>query len=165
LQPKLWPRLKPWFRGGYFAGSGDGDPTDGAHNTFFQILPTPRPFARFPFFNLMNNRDYHGSMVLRPDAKVTVSSEFHALRLSNRRDLWYLGGGVFQPWTFGYVGRAAAGAQSLANLYDTSVDYRLNANTTLTGYVGYANGRAVTSGIYPRGKDGVFGYVELLVRF
>jgi nitrous oxide reductase accessory protein NosL len=28
-----------------------------SHNTFFQTLPTPRVFARFPFFNLMNNED------------------------------------------------------------------------------------------------------------
>ena len=96
---------------------------------------------------------------------MTVSSEFHALRLSNRRDLWYQGGGVFQPWTFGYVGRATGGAQSLANLYDTSVDYRMNANTTISGYVGYASGRAVTSAIYPKGRNGAFGYLELGFRF
>jgi hypothetical protein len=165
IQPKVWPKLKPWVRAGFFDGSGDSDANDGTHGSFFQVLPTPRPFARFPFFNLMNNRDLNAMLVLRPHAKVTVSSEFHALRLSNRRDLWYVGGGVFQPWTFGYVGRPASGAQSLANLYDTSVDYRFNTNTTITGYVGYANGRAATSAIYPQGKDGLFGYLELVVRF
>ena len=165
FQPKIWKRVKPWFRGGYFLGTGDGDPNDGTHKSFFQVLPTPRPFARFPFFDLINNRDINGSVTLRPHAKVTVSSEFHALRLSNQRDLWYLGGGAFQPWTFGYVGRATGGARSLANLYDTSVDYRVNVNTTITGYLGYAQGRAVTSAIYPQGKDGMFGYLELNVRF
>jgi hypothetical protein len=37
---------KPWLRAGYFVGSGDGNPTDGHHNTFFQVLPTPRIYAR-----------------------------------------------------------------------------------------------------------------------
>ena len=66
IQPKFWPKVKPWFRAGYFAGSGDGDPSDLTHNSFFQILPTPRPFARFPFFNLMNNRDHLAMLTLRP---------------------------------------------------------------------------------------------------
>jgi len=34
----LW---KPWFRAGVAYGSGDNDPKDGKHGTFFQILPTP----------------------------------------------------------------------------------------------------------------------------
>ncbi|MFN8007502.1 MAG: alginate export family protein [Terriglobia bacterium] len=165
VQPKFWWKLKPWIRGGFFDGSGDGNPNDSTHNTFFQILPTPRPFARFPFFNLMNSRDYMGILMLRPHKQVTLSSEFHALRLSNARDLWYLGGGVYQPWTFGYVGRAAGGAQSLADLYDLSVDYRISPHITLTGYYGYAQGRAVTSTIYPQGKNASLGYLELNYRF
>lgn len=44
-QPK-W-KLKPWFRLGYFRSSGDGNPTDGDHNTFFQVLPTLRIYAEF----------------------------------------------------------------------------------------------------------------------
>ena len=55
--------------------------------------------------------------------------------------LWYAGGGVFQPWSFGYTGRATGGQRSLANLYDTSVDYRVNPRLTLTAYFGYAQGR------------------------
>lgn len=165
FQPRILPKVKPWFRAGYFDGSGDGNPNDKVHETFFQVLPTPRPFARFPFFNLMNNRDLFGIMILRPQPKVTVSSEFHALRLSNANDLWYVGGGVFQPWTFGYNGRATGGAQSLANLYDTSVEYRLNARLTLTGYFGYAQGRAAIRTIHPLGSNGNLGYAELLYRF
>src|SRR5205807_3269856 len=122
--------------------SGDGNPNDNVHGTFFQVLPTPRPFARFPFFNMMNNRDSFGILTLRPCASVTVSSEFHALRLSNPNDLWYAGGGVFQPWTFGYTGRAAGGRKSLGNLYDSTVEYRVNRRFTFNGYFGYAQDRA-----------------------
>ena len=83
-QPAILPMLKPWLRGGFTMGSGDGNPNDNKHETFFQILPTPRPYARFPFFNMMNTEDAFGAMILRPHAKVTVSSEYHALRLSDR---------------------------------------------------------------------------------
>jgi len=104
-------------------------------------------------------------LILRPHPKVTVSSEFHALRLSDPNDLWYAGGGVFQPWTFGYSGRATSGRRSLGNLYDTSVEYRTNRRLTLTGYFGYTQGLAVMEQIYPKGKDGKFGYLEALLRF
>ena len=165
FQPKALPKLKPWLRAGFFDGSGDGNASDGTHGTFFQVMPTPRPFARFPFFNLMNNRDIMGSLVLRPHKKVTVSSEFHSLALSNQNDLWYQGGGVFQPWTFGYSGRATSGAKSLANLYDTSVDYRFRPNITLTAYLGHAQGLAAIRTIYPNGTSGNFGFLELSYRF
>jgi hypothetical protein len=164
FQPKVLPGLKPWLRAGHSWGSGDGNPNDNKHETFFQILPTPRPYARFPFFNMMNTQDTFAMLSLRPHAKVTVSSEFHSLRLSSVNDLWYSGGGAFQPWTFGYTGRSASGKQSLGNLCDTSVEYRMNRKLTLTGYFGYTQGLAVMEQIYPKGKDGKFGYVEALFR-
>jgi len=165
VQPKFLPKLKPWLRGGFTWGSGDGNPKDNTHRTFFQLLPTPRPYARFPFFNMMNTEDAFGALILRPHAKVTVSSEFHSLRLSKANDLWYSGGGVFQPWTFGYSGRSTSGRRSLGNLYDTSLEYRMNRNLTLTGYFGYTQGLGVMGQIYPQGKNAQFGYLEGLYRF
>jgi hypothetical protein len=164
FQPAMLAKLKPWVRGGYTMGSGDGNPNDTKHETFFQILPTPRPYARFPFFNMMNTEDAYGALILRPHTKVTVSSEFHALRLTNANDLWYSGGGAFQPWTFGYTGRATSGQRSLSNLYDTSVEYRANRHVTFTAYLGYAQGLSVMQQIYPSGKNGQFGYIEALFR-
>jgi hypothetical protein len=171
IQPKVLSRLKPlaqlkpWLRGGFTIGSGDSNPGDGRHGTFFQILPTPRPYARLPFFNMMNIEDRFGALVLRPHAKITLSSEFHALRLSNANDLWYSGGGVFQPWTFGYTGRATSGRRSLGNLYDTSIEYRATRLATFTGYFGHAQGLAAMEQIYPKGTQGNFGYLEAAFKF
>lgn len=165
FQPGILPKVKPWLRGGFTGGSGDGNPNDNRHGTFFQVLPTPRPYARFPFFNMMNTQDGFGALILRPNPKVTVSSEFHSLRLSNRNDLWYSGGGVFQPWTFGYVGRPTSGRRSLGNLYDTSVEYRTTRKITVTAYLGYTQGLAAMEAIYSQGKNGQFGYLEFLYRF
>ncbi len=165
FQPKILPKAKPWLRAGYTWGSGDSNPNDNTHGTFFQLLPTPRPYARFPFFNMMNTEDRFGALILRPHAKLTVSSELHSLRLSDPNDLWYSGGGVFQPWTFGYTGRATSGRRSLGNLYDTNVEFRANRHATFTAYAGYTQGLAAMEQIYPRGKDGKFGYLEVLYRF
>jgi Alginate export len=49
--------LKTWLSAGYSYGSGDGNPNDTRHGTFFQVLTTPRQYARFPFYNMMNNED------------------------------------------------------------------------------------------------------------
>jgi hypothetical protein len=165
LQPAILPKLKPWLRGGLTMGSGDDKPNDNRHGTFFQVLPTPRPYARFPFFNMMNTEDRIVSLIQRPQAKVTISSEFHSLRLSNANDLWYSGGGVFQPWTFGYTGRNTSGRRSLGNLYDTSVEYRQSRKLTLTAYLGYTQGLASIKAIYPQGRNGQFGYLEGMYRF
>jgi hypothetical protein len=165
FQPAILPHLKPWLRGGFTEGSGDGNPNDNTHGTFFQVLPTPRLYARFPFFNMMNMQDSCGSLILRPHPKVTVSSEFHSLRLSNANDLWYSGGGVYQPWSFGYTGRSTSGRRSIGNLYDTSVEYRSNRKITYTAYFGFTQGLAAMEEIYPQGKNAQFGYVEFLYRF
>src|SRR5260370_32885947 len=114
---------------------------------------------------MMNNEDSFGILILRPTGKITTSSEFHALRLSDANDFWYAGGGAFQPWTFGYTGRSTSGKRSLGNLYDTSVEYRATRKIAFTAYVGYTQGLAVMEQIYPRGKDGRFGYLEMVLKF
>jgi hypothetical protein len=165
IQPKIWPKLKPWLRGGFYRGSGDNTAGDAIHGTFFQMLPTPRPFAKTPFFNMMNNQECFGILTLRPHSKLTVISEYHALRLTVGNDLWYSGGGAFQPWSFGYVGRATGGARSLANLYDVAAELRLNPHLTLAPYFGFAQGRAVMAAIYPQGANAAFGYIEVNYNF
>ena len=57
----------PWLRGGWWRGSGDNDATDNKHGTFFQVLTTPRVYARDLFFyNLMNNTDEFFQMIDKP---------------------------------------------------------------------------------------------------
>lgn len=167
-QPVWGKRWKPWFRGGFYRGSGDGDPADGRHGTFFQLLPTPRPFARFPFFNMMNNEDAYASAAVRPSKAITVRSEFHALRLASGADQWLQGGGAFQPWTFGYVGRpspVASGRPALANLYDVSFEWNVNARFAWNAYFGHAQGLRVVRAIYPKSQNANLGYLEATLRF
>ena len=164
-QPPVLQRLEPWLRGGYDYGSGDGDATDETHGTFLHMLPTPRVYARFPFFNMMNCTDAFGEVILRPRKGITVRTDVHGLRLADANDLWYMGGGAFQPSTFGYTGRPSNGQSGLATLYDVSGDYALNGHVGLGVYYGYAAGKPVTQAIYPDGGNAHFGYVELLFRF
>ena len=114
---------------------------------------------------MMNTEDALGALILRPHAKVTVSSEFHSLRLSNANDLWYSGGGVFQPWTFGYVGRPTSGRRRLEICTTPASEYRARRGSTFTAYLGYTQGLAAMEQIYPQGKNGQFGYLESLFKF
>jgi hypothetical protein len=164
-QPKILGRLTPWLQGGYYYGSGDKHPNDDVHGTFFQLMPTPRQYARFPFFNMMNNVDRFGILTLHPHPRFTVHTEAHSLRLATGADLWYSGGGVFSPWSFGYQGRAGNGSTSLANLYDVNVDITINSHLSVSPYYGYAQGKSVIQSIYPRGKDGVLAFLETNFRF
>jgi hypothetical protein len=164
-QPKALPKLRPWLEGGFSHSSGDGNASDNKHGSFFQLLPTPRLYARMPFYDMVNNDDFFGMVTVRPHKAVTARSEFHALRLANRNDLWYLGGGAFQPWSFGYIGRNTGGARSLANVWDGSVDWNVNAHVAFTGYLGHAVGKAAMAAIYPKGTNGNFGYLELTYKF
>ena len=165
VQPKVLKALRPWLRAGYLYGSGDGNAVDNKHGTFFQLLPTPRPYARFPFFNMMNNEDGFAELELRPSSIVAVRSDIHTLRLSSAGDLWYSGGGAFQPWTFGYTGRPSGGARSLATLYDSSVDFRVSRRASMGFYYGYAEGKSVIRHIYPAGSNGQLGFVEVNYAF
>ena len=69
------------------------------------VLPDPpdaRIYAQFPFFNLMNSQDTFAQLILKPHSRVTVRTDYHWLRLSEKRDLWYAGGGA----TNAYYGHA-----------------------------------------------------------
>jgi Alginate export len=164
-QPNFAAPLHPWLRVGYYYSSGDGNPNDNTHGTFFAILPTPRVYARFPFFNSMNNTDLFGEVMLRPTKRLTIRSDVHGLWLSNKNDLWYSGGGAFQPWTFGFNGRPSNGSTSLATLYDISGDYKLKHGVSFGLYFGYAVGGDVIKKIYPTNSNGALGYSELNYRF
>ena len=157
--------INPWFSAGYSYGSGDSNPNDNIHGTFFQIMPTPRPYDRFPFYNMMNNEDFYGSAVLRLPRSFAIRSELHALRLANAQDLWYGGGGAFQPNTFGYTGRASGGTRSLANVWDVSLDVPLRYGFSITTYYAHAWGKSVIANIFPVGTNGQFGYVETNFRY
>ena len=156
---------QPWLRGGFLRSTGDNNPNDREHNTFFQVLPTPRLYARFPFFNMMNSSDQFVQLIDNPVKKLEVRSDLHFLQLTSGKDLWYQGGGAFDNKVFGYVGRPGSGKSSFASLYDVSADYALTPQVALAAYYGKAFGRSVVRAIYPTNADAQFGYFETVFRF
>ena len=166
VQPSL--PLKPWLRAGFSQGSGDDTPgttAGGTHTTFFQMLPTPRIYARTPFYNMMNNRDLFTSLILRPAKGTSVRTEVHRLSLTESGDLWYAGGGAFNKTVFGYQGRPSGGQSNLATLADIGADRAFGPLFNLGAYVGKVFGGDVVKSVHPASQDGTFLYLELTRRF
>jgi hypothetical protein len=164
LQPNGLPALRPWVRLWFFRGDGDRDASDDRHGTFFEVLPTPRPYARFPFHNLMNVDQRAATLILRPGTRLTLRGDLQAIRTASATDLWYAGGGAFERGTFGYAGRPTSGRRALATLADVSADLRLSRRVGVNGYLARARAGDATRAIYPGTGPAWFGYVELDVR-
>ena len=166
VQPSL--PLRPWLRAGFSQGSGDDTPgttAGGTHTTFFQILPTPRVYARTPFYNMMNNRDLFSSLILRPARGTSVRTEVHKLSLTESSDLWYAGGGAFNKSVFGYQGRPSGGGKHLATLADIGADRAFGPLLTVGAYFGMVFGSDVVRSLHPAGEDGKFLFLEMTRRF
>jgi hypothetical protein len=154
----------PWLRLGYDRSSGDDDPEDGAHHTFFQLLPTARIYAQLPFYNLMNTADAFAQLLLQPHAKVSIRLDYHWLRLTESGDLWYSGGGATKDDVFGYAGIPSSDRRELAHLVDASVTVVLPSRFTLGLYYGHAFGQGVVRGTFA-GADADYGFGELTYRY
>jgi len=166
IQPAV--RLRPWLRVGFSQGSGDDTPgttAGGDHSTFFQMLPTPRLYARTPFYNMMNNRDLFTSLILRPARGTSVRTEVHRVSLTRASDLWYAGGGAFNASAFGYQGRPSGGQRNLATIADIGAERAFGPLLNVGAYFGMAFGGDVVKALHPAGKDGQFLYLELTRRF
>ena len=166
VQPPL--PLRPWLRVGFSQGSGDDTPAtaaDDEHTTFYQMLPTPRIYARTPFYNMMNSRDLFSSLILRPGRATSVRAEVHKVSLTRATDLWYAGGGAFNETVFGYQGRPSGGHNGLATLADIGADRAFGPMFSVGAYVGLVFGGDVVKALHPTGEDGRFVYLEVTRRF
>ncbi len=155
----------PWLRGGWWRSSGDNNPADTTHGTFFQMLPTPRLYARLPFYNLMNSTDSFVQVMDTPIKRVALRSDLHWLQLTSAQDLWYQGGGAFDNKVFGFVGRPGNGHTSFASVPDISADWQATKTLAINFYYAYAQGKSVVKAIYPTGSNMQYGYVELVYQW
>ena len=124
------------------------------------------PYARFPFFNMMNTEDGFGALILRPHQRSRYRANFTRCVSAARNDLWYSGGGVYQPWTFGYTGRSTSG-QTVAG---ESVRHERRIPRQSQGHVDrllrlHARPRRDGADLSAAARTARFGYLEALLRF
>src|SRR5262245_8497437 len=164
-QPAALP-WKPWVRVGYGRGSGDDNPNDDDHETFFQILPTGRIYSWSTFYNLMNNEDAFAQFILRPIAGLVWRNDFHNIRLSESLDLWYQGAGATlsdRNVGFGYSGRPAFGEHDLFQVLESQLTYTWSPALEFTIYYGHLFGNDIVRKIFADDQAD-FAYLEVLLR-
>jgi hypothetical protein len=159
-------RWQPWLRGGYLFASGDRNPSDNRHGTFFEMLPTVRRYAQTALYSQMNNTDLFAQLFARPRANVNVRIDWHRVGLASSRDGWYFGSGATQQRgsIFGFATRPSFGARHLATIAEGSVDYVIGPHWSVNGYVSGGRGGAVVTGAFSD-RTIAFGYVENVVQF
>lgn len=155
---------KPWIRGGNFYSTGDHNNADDQHNTFFQVLPTPRLYARFPFYNAENNKDRYVQVIDNPSKRMELRSDLHFLQVSSAQDFLYNGGGAYDKKVFGYTGRSANGHTSLASIVDFSMDFAVTPALSVNTYYARSYGKSVINALY-LGNEANYGYLELIYKF
>jgi hypothetical protein len=157
--------LKPWFRAGYFQGSGDNNPNNGTHGTFFQVLPTVRLYAKFPFFNMMNINDAFAQLLLTPAENIKIAMDYHHLELNSGNDLFYAGAGATSRKTFGFLGRVASGLETVGELVDFSFNHTINKYFSWNVYYGHAFGGNYIQNFYTTKRNADFAFIELNASF
>lgn len=158
--------LKPWLRAGYFQGSGDNNPNNGKHGTFFQVLPTVRLYAKFPFFNMMNLNDAFAQVLLTPTASTKIGIDFHHLELNSTGDLFYAGAGpTSRSGSFGFLGRPATGYRNIGELVDIGFTHNITKQLSWNAYYGHAFGGNYVDNFYRNKRNADFAFVEFNASF
>jgi hypothetical protein len=164
-QPPALP-ADPWIRIGYGRTSGDDDPSDGDHGTFFQIIPTGRIYSCSTDYNLLNDADAFVQILLRLMPGLVSRTDFHDVRLTERRDVWYQGSGATESDRdvgFGYSGRPANGRYGLMDVIETSLSYEWSAHVSSSVYYGHLFGGSVVRAIFD-GDQSDFGFIEMTIK-
>ena len=155
----------PWVRAGLLRATGDDDPGDNEHGTYFPLLPTVRRFSQTTVFSTMNVHDTFVQVMARPAKRIGMRLDVHDLRLAEARDLWYIGSGATleEGAVFGYSGRRSNGSTALGTSIEGSVDVTVSPIWSINAFVGHVQGGRVVTGTF-RGNDFWFAYVEQVLR-
>lgn len=159
-------RGRPWVRAGWLRASGDEDPVDRRHGTFFQMLPTVRKYSLSATYSQMNLVDVFAQAWVTPHPRATARLDLHQVRLATAADRWYSGSGATQEEgaLFGYAGRPSRGASTLGTVTEGSVDVRLTRRWSVNGYLGVIRGGEVVRRTFA-GRWLVFAYLENVLQF
>ena len=151
---------KPWLRAGINFASGDSDPSDGDHETFFNLLPTNHLYYGFAdqlaFQNLKN---LFLQLRLAPHEKLTLNAFVHYFSLMEADDSRYAGTGAFSRTGFGYVASPSNGARTVGVEYDLVATLALHRVLTIELGVSHLDAGRVMSG------DVDFAYASVELRY
>ncbi|MCM8811074.1 MAG: alginate export family protein [Candidatus Omnitrophica bacterium] len=155
---------KPHFRVCYFHGSGDSNPLDNKHETYFVFLANGRKFALFPLYNQQNLNDLTFQLIFSPIQKSKVRLDYSIISLDKKDDGWYMGSGAFNNSSFGIRYIPSLGSKKLANIFSISVNYDFTSKNSISLFYSVANGKDIIRRIYHSNRASYF-FVEINQKF
>src|SRR5947207_4355125 len=159
-------RWQPWLRGGHLAASGDSNPADNRHGTFFLMIPTVRRYSYTTVYAPTNLEDTFAELVLRPSARATLRADVRRLALSDAADRWYSGSGATAAHGtfFGFAARPSTGFTDLGRVAEGSADVRLGPHWAVNGFLGSIEGGQVVKALFARSSLRYL-YLENVIQF
>lgn len=135
-------RWRPALRAGASVASGDNDPADARHGTFFPMLPTTSPGVLSGTFAQMNLRDIYATLRMQPRSWLLLMAEAHRFSLADALDRWYSGTGATAAHGtyFGFSERPSRLATNLGTLWLVGSEARLHKLWTLNISAGLMQG-------------------------
>jgi hypothetical protein len=158
--------LDPWLRAGATRASGDRDPADATHGTFFPMLPSARTYALSAVYTGMNLTDLFVQVLLEQDPRWRGRVDLHRVGLADAADRWYHGSGATarEGLFFGFSGRPSGGASSLGTILEGTVDVTLMKYWSMNAYLGRMWGGDVVRASFI-GDRLTFWYIENVIGF
>lgn len=150
----------------FLRASGDDDPADDRHGTFFQMLPTVRRYSQTASYSQMNHTDLFAQAILRPAPPLGLRLDVHRIGLASPADHWYFGSGATQArgTTFGFATRPSRGGSDLGIATEMSADYTLSPHWSINGFLGVMRGGQVVRRSFS-GRTLTYGYLENVIQF
>ena len=156
--------LAPWLRAGVNVGSGDSNPTDGDHQTFFNMLPTNHIYYGFADqIELPNLVDPFVQLRLTPHPMLALNLFAHFFRLTSSSDSRYAGSGAFNNRTFGFTAQPSRGFTHVGREYDVVATLTPHRALTLEAGWSWFDGGAMFS--LNRSSQTHFGYVSAELKY
>jgi len=127
---------KPWLRIGVNAATGDPDPDDSTHRTFFNLLPTNHLYYGFADqIALQNIVNWFVQLRLSPHPMFQLNAFIHRFNLWDGEDARYSGTGAFSRSGFGFTASPSRGYRAVGTEYDVVGTFPLHRAVTLeAGY-------------------------------
>ncbi|MBI2485969.1 MAG: alginate export family protein [Deltaproteobacteria bacterium] len=119
--------LKPWLRIGLAYASGDDDPDDSDHGTFFNMVPTNHKWYGYADAVAFSNlEDYYFQLILTPHSKVAFAIDGHLFRLASDDEFWISGSGPFNNEVFGYAFNKPVSGEDIKRNLGGELDFTLS---------------------------------------
>jgi hypothetical protein len=156
-----WPG-KPWLRTGVNAASGDGDPDDGSHRTFFSVIPSTHAYYghadQVAFQNLVN---WFAQLRLAVLPGLDLELFVHRFWLWDAADGRYSGTGAFARNDFGFTRSASNGSDDIGTELDTVVSWQATEHVSFLAGFAYLWGGDVFAAGPNRDTQWAFAQVSL----